>query len=387
MLDHPERDFPSVHIAGTNGKGSVSNMVASILQEAGYNTGLFTSPHLKDFRERIRVNGTMVPEDFIVEFVEKHKAGFEPVGASFFEYTFAMAMQYFAEQKVDIVVVETGMGGRLDSTNVVTPVVTAITNIGMDHTAFLGNTLKKIAAEKAGIIKQEVPVVIGEMQEEVMDVFIEHATEQDAPLSFADNSFAACFNSSNRLDINKDGESYISNIRFPLGGWYQEKNVPATMEIVSVLKQEGYKITKKAMKSGLEHVMENTGFMGRWQILGREPLVVGDTGHNEDGISAVLKQLKAIPHEHLHIVLAMVNDKDITTILSLFPKDAMYYFSKADIPRGLDVHALHQEAEKHGLAGKEYGSIQEALMEAKAKAGKKDVIFVGGSTFTVAEVL
>ncbi|MDR0363614.1 MAG: bifunctional folylpolyglutamate synthase/dihydrofolate synthase [Bacteroidales bacterium] len=387
ILENPERNFPSVHIAGTNGKGSVSNMIASILQEAGYKTGLFTSPHLKDFRERIRVNGTMVSEDFIVDFVRQYKDYFESVGASFFEYTFAMAMQYFFEQKIDIAVVETGMGGRLDSTNIILPVVTAITNIGLDHTEFLGKSIRKIAAEKAGIIKPEVPIVIGEMQEEIMDVFMERAMDSDAPLTFADNGFAARFNNDGLLNIMRDGEPFLYNLSFPLQGKYQEKNVVTAMEIVAVLKRQKFNIPKKNMKTGLERVIQNTGFAGRWQVLGSNPATIFDTAHNAAGIDEVMRQLSHLTFHQLHIVLGMVGDKDISNILALFPKDAVYYFCKADIPRGLDAHILERKAQEHNLYGRVYTSVNEAFEAAKQVAKKEDVIFVGGSTFTVAEAI
>lgn len=387
ILEHPERDFPSVHIAGTNGKGSVSNMLASILQEAGYKTALFTSPHLKDFRERIRVDGAMVSEDFATDFVEKYKTQFEPIGASFFEYTFAMAMKYFSEQKVAVAVVETGMGGRLDSTNVVKPVATAITNIGLDHTTFLGETIQEIAAEKAGIIKEGVPVVVGETQEETLEVFFDKAMELDAPISFADNSFVAQFNSDGLLDAMRDGESFLYDVKFPLLGAYQEKNVATVLEIVAVLKQQGFKISKKNIKNGLEKIIENTGFLGRWQILSERPKIICDTAHNVAGIGEVMRQLKSEPFQKLHIVLGVVNDKDISGILSLFPKEATYYFCKADIPRGLEASVLQEKSQTFGLNGNIYPSVKEALKAAKQNAAPDDLIFVGGSTFTVAEAV
>ena len=387
LLGNPEKKFPSVHIAGTNGKGSVSNMTASILQEAGYRTGLFTSPHFKDFRERIRVNGTMIPQQYVVEFVNRYKADFEPVGASFFEYTFAMGMQYFADEKIDIAVVETGMGGRLDSSNVIAPVVCAITNIGFDHTAFLGNTLKAIAAEKAGIIKPETPVVIGETQDETTAVFSEKAQQQNAPITFADRRYSARFNVDNQLDIEENGVPFLSNINLPLQGKYQEKNVATVMEIIAVLQKKGYKIETQHIIAGLEKVLLNTGFCGRWHILSQKPLTVCDAAHNESGLNDVLTQIQTIPYRKLHIVLGMVNDKDISAMLSLFPKEAAYYFCRADIPRGLEADILRKEAQQFDLHGITYNSVETALKAAQQQASPEDMIFVGGSCFTVAEVI
>ena len=387
LLNNPERNFPSVHIAGTNGKGSVSNITASILQEAGYRTGLFTSPHLKDFRERIRVNGVMIPQQYIVDFVSKYKADFEPVGASFFEYTFALGMQYFSDEKVDIAVIETGMGGRLDSTNVVLPVVCAITNIGFDHTAFLGNTLNAIAAEKAGIIKPQIPVVIGETQPETTAVFKEKAQQLNAPITFADSRYTARFNAQNLLDIDETGNRVLSNINFPLRGTYQEKNVATVMEIIDILKQKGYPIHTQHIIDGLEKVLINTAFSGRWHILNKKPLTVCDAAHNESGLHEVIAQIKTIPYRKLHIVIGTVNDKDISKMLSMMPKEAEYYFCKANIPRGLEAAVLQQEAQKFDLKGAVCNSVEHALKTAQEKASPEDMIFVGGSCFTVAEVI
>lgn len=387
LLGNPEKKFPSIHIAGTNGKGSVSNITASILQESGFKTGLFTSPHLIDFRERIRINGEPISEQFIIDFVAKNKTQFEEIEASFFEYTFALAAEYFAENQVDIAVVEVGMGGRLDSTNVVNSIVSVITNIAFDHTRFLGNTLDKIAKEKAGIIKPEVPVVIGETQEEIMDLFIESAFDNDTTIIFADNRYVARFNSDALLDINFEGDSFLSNIKFPLQGIYQEYNVPTALQTIETLKSEGWKIPKSAIKKGLENIVKNTGFSGRWQIINKKPLIICDTAHNEAGLSLTLKQLKSIPKKNLHIVMGVVNDKDVEHILPLFPKDAIYYFCKANIPRGLDAEILKNIAENFDLKGKCYESVKTAFETAKLNAEKEDVIYVGGSTFIVAEVI
>ncbi|MDD4847238.1 MAG: bifunctional folylpolyglutamate synthase/dihydrofolate synthase [Bacteroidales bacterium] len=387
LLDNPEKKFPSVHVAGTNGKGSVANMTASILQEAGYKTGLFTSPHLRDFRERIRINGEPISEQFVIDFVEKHQQRFEAIEASFFEFTFALAADYFAAEQVDIAVMEVGMGGRLDSTNVVNSVISVITNIAFDHTQFLGNTLEKIAGEKAGIIKPEVPVVIGETQEEIMDVFLEKAMDNETSVIFADNRYVARFNSNGRLDVNLEGDSFLANLKLPLRGIYQECNVPTTLQTIETLKEEGWKIKKSDIKKGLENVVQNTGFIGRWQILNEKPLIVCDTAHNPAGLSLTTKQLKSIPKKNLHIVIGVVNDKDIEHILPLFPKEAIYYFCKANIPRGLDAKILQENAEKFELKGSCYESVKVAYDAARQNAGIEDVIYVGGSTFTVAEVI
>jgi len=396
LLNNPERDFPSLHIAGTNGKGSVANMTASILQEAGYRTGLFTSPHLKDFRERIRVNGEMISQRYVVDFVAKHKVDFEPVGASFFEYVFALGMSYFSDEQVDVAVVETGMGGRLDSTNVVAPVVCAITNIGFDHTEFLGNTLKAIALEKAGIIKPEIPVVIGETQSETVNVFTEKAQQLKSPITFADRHYCAHIKPPqappkggmfDQLDIDENGNRLLSRINIPLQGKYQEKNIATVMEIIAVLKHKGYQINTQHIADGLEKVLINTGFCGRWQVLSHHPLTVADAAHNESGMSEVVAQIKTVPYRKLHVVLGMVSDKDISKMLSMLPKEADYYFCKANIPRGLAADILMREAEKFDLKGITYPSVETALKAAQQNASPEDMIFVGGSCFTVAEVV
>jgi dihydrofolate synthase/folylpolyglutamate synthase len=387
ILHHPEQNFPAIHIAGTNGKGSVSNMLASILQEAGYKTGLFTSPHLKDFRERIRINGNMISEAFITDFVDAYKKDFEPIGASFFEYTFALCVQYFYKEKVDVAVIETGMGGRLDSTNVVHSVVCAITNISFDHTAFLGNTLKAIATEKAGIIKPHVPVVVGERQDETTDVFLNKARQMAAPISFAEDSFVCRFKADNNMNISKNGEEFLYNIHLPLQGCYQEKNVATVMEIVSVLQKQNYHIDMQHIIDGLEKVLINTGFSGRWHVLNRHPFTVCDTAHNEGGLKKVLSQIKRMKFNKLHVVLGVVNDKDISTMLSMMPKEATYYFCKAAIPRGLDALELREKARAFQLIGNAYHSVKEAFYVAQQAADIEDMIYVGGSTFIVAEVI
>ncbi len=367
-LDHPELKFKSIHVAGTNGKGSVSHMLASVFQEAGYKTGLYTSPHLKDFRERIRINGEMIPENEVILFIEKNKDFLEANKLSFFEMTVGMAFDYFANQKVNIAIIETGMGGRLDSTNIITPVLSVITNIGLDHTAFLGNDLASIAGEKAGIIKNEIPVVIGEKHDLTTPVFKSVALENNAEIYFAeDENF--------RL------------VETDLKGEYQSKNLKTVLTSLKILKAKGWKLPGDSLKDGLTRVKINTGLRGRWDILQEQPRVVCDTAHNTEGLKLVLEQLKKETFQHLHIILGVVNDKDLSGVLPLFPKQATFYFSKPDVPRGLDADALQETAEKFGLRGNAYSSVQAAYQQALKDASKKDLIYVGGSNFTVAEVL
>ncbi|MBQ19174.1 MAG: tetrahydrofolate synthase [Flavobacteriales bacterium] len=368
ILNHPEKQFKSVHIAGTNGKGSTSHMLASVLQEAGYKVGLYTSPHLKDFRERIKINGAMISENEVIDFVKEYKNEFEKIQLSFFEWTVGLAFHYFANQKVDIAIVETGLGGRLDSTNIVTPEVAVITNISMDHTQFLGDTLTKIAAEKAGIIKSTIPVVIGETQPEIKPVFIEKAKQLNAPIQFAD-------------------ESSIQVYESDLKGVYQQKNKRTVVATIQTLQQLGWDITENHIINGLQNVVNNTGLMGRWQVLNKQPLMVCDTGHNEAGIKLILAQLAEQDYEKLHFVLGVVNDKDITNILQLLPKHAIYYFCQANIPRALEVYILAEKATTVGLSGTTFPSVEAAYQAAQKNATAQDMIFIGGSTFVVAEVV
>jgi dihydrofolate synthase/folylpolyglutamate synthase len=372
LLHHPENSFRSVHIAGTNGKGSTSHLIASVLQSAGYKTGLYTSPHLKDFRERIRVNGKKIPKSFVRDFVSKNKRSFESIKPSFFEYTAVMAFQYLKEVKVDIAIIETGMGGRLDSTNVITPLVSVITNISKDHTAFLGETLPAIAAEKAGIIKANVPVVIGETQPEVIEVFTERAKERSAPIIFADQN----------IKMNS-----IRRDKVPLKGIYQEKNMITAYQAIQLLKKAGFSISEEHIQEGFRDVIKQTGLQGRWQILGRKPKIICDVGHNEAGLKYIIEQLEQEKFERLHWVFGLVNDKDADSILKLLPASAVYYFCKANIPRGLDADELRVKAKAFGLKGQSYTSVANAYKTAKYKAGKNDLVFIGGSTFIVAEVL
>ncbi|MEP3838029.1 MAG: folylpolyglutamate synthase/dihydrofolate synthase family protein [Algibacter sp.] len=367
-LKNPHHNFKSVHVAGTNGKGSTSHMLASVLQEAGYKVGLYTSPHLKDFRERIKINGKEVSEEFVVDFIKQNKTFFEANSLSFFEMTVGMAFDYFSQEKVDIAIVEVGLGGRLDSTNIITPEVSVITNIGLDHTQFLGNTLEAIAFEKGGIIKKNVPVVIGETQQETEKVFKDLARKHNSKIVFADQMEAEVLKSD-------------------LIGSYQAKNIKTVIQTVKELQSIGYDITNRNLKEGLLNVVNNTGLLGRWQILNTSPKVVCDTGHNKEGLTYVVDQLKNEVFESLHIVFGVVNDKDLSTIVDLLPKNATYYFCKPNISRGLSEQVLKQSMAAYNLKGQAYGSVNEAYKFALKAAKNEDFIFIGGSTFVVAEII
>ena len=390
-LDNPQDSFKSIHIAGTNGKGSTSHSLASVFQEAGYKTGLYTSPHLRDFRERIRINGEMIPENDVVDFIEKHKDKLEELGLSFFEMTVAMAFDYFRKEKVDIAIIEVGMGGRLDSTNVIKPELCVITNISLDHVKFLGENEEQIATEKAGIIKPETPIVIGETQKDSKNVFINTAKEKNSPIFFADqimdcrkdNTYSIEYQ---KFDIYKNETTYLKDVKYPLLGNYQKKNLATVICALDILK-ESFKIDDTHIINGLANVIKNTGLMGRWQVINRNPLAIADTGHNVAGINEVNKQLAETKYNKLHFVLSVVNDKDIDGILQLLPKDAEYYFCKADIPRGLSVNILAEKATNCGLNGKIYDSVRHAYSTALENAKEGDLVFVGGSNFTVAEVV
>lgn len=384
---HPHKQFKTIHIAGTNGKGSCSHTLAAILQSAGYKTGLYTSPHLVDFRERIRVNGTPVPKDYVTSFVEENRSFFEPLHPSFFELTTAMAFKYFAEQHVDVAIIEVGLGGRLDCTNIIMPDMCIITNISLDHTQFLGNTLEKIAKEKAGIIKSGIPVIIGETSTETRTVFQNKAAETHAPITFAeDESLVEDWKTGTdgyRIYQTKD----YANLKGELGGLYQIKNTNTILTAVRQLKQIGYTITEQDVRNGFANVCKLTGLMGRWQTIETSPKVICDTGHNVGGISYIVEQLKHETYKHLHIVIGMVNDKDISGVLSLLPKDAYYYFTQASVKRALPAEEMAQKAYAANLQGSYYDNVQTALEAAKAKADKDDLIFVGGSSFIVADLL
>jgi dihydrofolate synthase/folylpolyglutamate synthase len=367
LLGHPENGFKSIHVAGTNGKGSVSHMLASVLQEKGLKVGLYTSPHLLDFRERIRVNGQVISEAEVIEFVERYKNDFERLQLSFFEMTVGLAFHYFTKQKVDIAVIEVGMGGRLDSTNVITPLVSVITNIGLDHQQFLGDTLEKIAGEKAGIIKDGIPVVIGKRQAETASVFANKARQHNTQLHYADAY-----------------QSY--QIPCDLVGIYQQENISTAITTLNLLpKHLAPKLHE--LKLGMAQVVKNTGLRGRWEILAHEPLTICDTGHNEDGIKAVVQHLSEIKKNKLHMVWGTVNDKKIDKILALLPKDAHYYFCQPSIPRALPVEKLAATAKDHELKGTNHSNVKSAIHEAQKSAQKEDVIFIGGSTFVVADAL
>ena len=367
QLNHPELKLKSIHVAGTNGKGSTSSMIASILQEAGYKVGLYTSPHLKDFRERIRINGETISEDFVVDFVKNNKPFFEANALSFFEMTVGLAFDYFVKEHVDVAVIEVGMGGRLDSTNVITPLVSVITNIGFDHTQFLGDTLAKIAAEKAGIIKHNIPVVIGEYHQETYPVFQNKAAAEQAPIFFAHTA---------------------TEVTYPcaLQGDYQKHNKKTVLQTIEVLRAN-FSISEAHLKAGFQNVIVNTGLLGRWQVLQEKPFAVCDTAHNAHGLAEVLAQIAQQDYDTLHVVLGVVNDKDLDTILPLFPKNAVYYFSKPNIPRGLDAAVLQEKALSYGLAGQVYDTVPAAYEKALSRADSSDFIYVGGSTFVVAEIV
>ncbi|MCC6252903.1 MAG: bifunctional folylpolyglutamate synthase/dihydrofolate synthase [Bacteroidia bacterium] len=389
LLNHPHWSFKSIHIAGTNGKGSVSHSIASILQQAGYKTGLYTSPHLKDFRERIKINGKKVSKKYVTEFISQYQKDFEIIKPSFFEMTVGMAFQYFKEKKVDIAIIETGLGGRLDSTNIIQPLVSVITNISKDHVTLLGNDLVSIAGEKAGIIKNNTPVVIGKSQPEVSSIFIDKAKVCSAPIFFSDQNF--CLKSINKQDsafaVYEGNTLVFKKVCPQLKGIYQQENILTVLQTVKLLQKAKFNIRKKDIKAGIEKVVDNTGLYGRWQVIHKKPLIIADTGHNEAGISFVLKQINSLSYQKLHFVLGMVNDKDVTKILSMLPKNAEYYFCKANIPRGMQADTLAQEANIFNLRGKVYGSVRKALNAAKKQALTNDLIFVGGSTFTVAEII
>ncbi|QJX48616.1 bifunctional folylpolyglutamate synthase/dihydrofolate synthase [Hymenobacter taeanensis] len=393
LTGHPERTFPSVHVAGTNGKGSSSNLLAAVLQAAGYTVGLYTSPHLREFTERIKVNGEDLKPEYLVDWVARWWPQFQHVQPSFFEMCVALCFCYFAEQKVDIAVIEVGLGGRLDSTNIIRPLVSLITNISFDHQNLLGDTLPKIAGEKAGIIKSEVPAVISQTQPQVRSVFEEKAAAMHAPLQFADQEYhvepirpAAPDEDVQHLRVTRQGAPYLDNLELALAGDYQRLNLPGVLATIEALRQQGYTIPEEAVRTGLRDLRRLTGFRGRWTILSRQPLVVCDTGHNEAGLRFVTEQLARLPYQRLHFVLGVVNDKDVTKMLDLLPRDASYYFCQASIPRALPGAELAERAAAVGLHGQVYGPVAAAVAAARAAAGPDDVVFIGGSTFVVADI-
>ncbi len=367
-LDNPEHKFKSIHVAGTNGKGSTSHMLASVLQEAGYNVGLYTSPHLKDFRERIKINGNYISKQFVIQFIKWNKLFFETNALSFFEMTVGLAFDYFAKQNVDIAIIEVGLGGRLDSTNIISPEVSVITNIGIDHTQFLGNTIQEIAKEKGGIIKANIPIVIGETHRETEPIFTDLAKLVKAPIYFADQLLKDEFESD-------------------LKGSYQKHNIKTAVCAINELQKKGFEVSGDGLEKGLLNVVKNTGLLGRWQILQENPKVICDTAHNREGLSLVMKQLTEETYNELHFVVGMVNDKNLDTIIDLFPKTATYYYCKPNILRGLEASILQVRFAEKEYKGNLYNSVVEALESAKRAAKKEDLIYVGGSTFVVAEII
>ena len=384
---HPHRQFKTIHVAGTNGKGSCSHTLAAILQSAGYKVGLYTSPHLVDFRERIRINGTPVSEAYVIDFVENHRAFFEPLHPSFFELTTAMAFNYFAEQQVDVAVIEVGLGGRLDCTNIIRPDLCVITNISFDHVQFLGNTLAKIASEKAGIIKEGIPVVIGETTPETKPVFAEKAIQVNAPIHFAEEEQFLLESSLNEQGNRIYQTKEYADLEGELGGLCQIKNTNTLLSAIRILQDIGYNINDTHVREGFAHVCSLTGLMGRWQKILETPVAYCDTGHNKAGIQYIVEQLSRQTYRQLHIVMGMVNDKDISGVLAMLPKDAIYYFTKASVSRALNENEVKRLAGKAGLEGKTYPSVKDAFEAAQASAHPDDFIFIGGSTFIVADLL
>jgi dihydrofolate synthase / folylpolyglutamate synthase len=394
-LNIPHQNLKCIHIAGTNGKGSTSHLLASVFQEAGYKVGLYTSPHLLDFRERIKINGKPISKKYVSDFTKKNENIFHIIQPSFFEMTVALCFNYFKDKKVDIAIIETGLGGRLDSTNVITPLMSVITNISFDHMHLLGNTLEKIAYEKAGIIKANIPVVIGEQQKETEKVFLTKAKEARAKIDFASKHIkleAGKILHSNNRNLRsykvKEGKRHYT-VQSELCGAYQVKNIATVIKSIQVFTTAytEYKISKSHIKNGIKNIVSNTGLLGRWQITGQKPLTICDTAHNEAGISLVIEQIKALKFKSLHFIIGMVNDKDVAKVLSMLPKRAIYYFTKADIPRAMEENELHRIAQTYGLKGKAYSGVKFAYQAAKSQAHSDDLIFIGGSTFTVADFL
>lgn len=384
---YPHRTFKTIHVAGTNGKGSCSHTLAAILQSAGYKVGLYTSPHLVDFRERIRVNGEVISKEYVIDFVEQHRSFFEPLHPSFFELTTAMAFNWFAMQKVDVAVIEVGLGGRLDCTNIISPDLCVITNISFDHIQFLGDTLAKIASEKAGIIKPKIPVVIGEIHPETKSVFINKSDLESAPIHFAQRESSV----QKAIFTPEGGITYYTTeyplLKGQLGGYCQVKNTQTILTAVRILQEKGYHIEKEHVYQGFAEVCLLTGLMGRWQILQEQPKMICDTGHNKAGIEYIVKQLSAQVYRQLRIILGMVNDKDISGVLAMLPKEATFYFTKASVSRALSEEKVKELAQQAGLQGNTYPNVEEAVQAACSEAHPDDLIFVGGSTFIVADLL
>lgn len=387
VLDNPHTKFKTIHVAGTNGKGSVSHFLASIFQSQGYKTGLYTSPHLVDFGERIRVNGEMINRDYVVNFVEQSIEIFEHIQPSFFEATMSMAFNYFADQQVDIAIIEVGLGGRLDSTNVISPIISVITNISFDHMNLLGNTLAQIASEKAGIIKQNTPVVIGELQQETISVFREKALEMNSMLFVANTEFSIKEHNILKMVVT---DKQSNHFKIGLTGKYQLKNLATVLQTIDIINNSDsipFQISKKSLAEGLENVIENTKLRGRWEVLSNQPLTIADTGHNEAGIEFVVKQLAETPHRKLHFVIGMVNDKEIAHILKLLPTQAEYYFTQANIARALAADELQNLAKNHNLSGNSFRTVEASVKSAQSEAAPDDLIFIGGSNFVVGEAI
>ncbi|MBT8195275.1 MAG: bifunctional folylpolyglutamate synthase/dihydrofolate synthase [Bacteroidia bacterium] len=391
-LDNPEKKFKSIHIAGTNGKGSVSHMLTSVFQSAGYKTGLYTSPHLKDFRERIKIDGRMISKHRVTSFYHRYEKLFKKIKPSFFEMTVAMAFDYFAKKKVDIAIIETGLGGRLDSTNIINPELSIITNISKDHTQMLGNTLKQIAKEKAGIIKKNTPVVLGAYNTEYYSVIANKCKHQKAPLHVAPKKFKFIDSKIQKngqhqlVSFNKTNKSKPIKVELDLIGSYQQENVRTVLQVIEVLKAD-YSLNDKNVLTGLKNTIKNTGLLARWQIINNKPITIIDTGHNEAAIKTITNQLKQMSFKKLHIVFGVVDDKKLNGILSLLPKSAQYYFCKANVPRGLDAELLKTKAKKFQLSGNVYSSVKKAANAALKEANAKDLIFIGGSAFVCAEII
>lgn len=387
IFERPHTRYKTIHVGGTNGKGSTSHLITSILIQSGYKVGLYTSPHLIDFRERIRVNGEMVSKEYVIEFVEKYRAQFEPIMPSFFELTMEMAFKYFEEQEVDVAVIEVGLGGRLDSTNIISPEMCVITNIGFDHVQFLGNSLEAIAREKAGIIKPHTPVVIGEASDQnIRNVFVNKAGQEEAPIIFAEEEIIDFVSKRDEDGLHFSGGGF-NNIKSQLNGLAQEKNARTVITAIKELTKIGYSITDDAVYTGFENVVMLTGLMGRWQQLSDKPRIICDTGHNSHGIKYIVEQFRNELYDNLHIVFGMVNDKDVSSVLELMPKDAKYYFTRASIERALTPEEIAKKALVYGLRGDTYDNIKQAIDAAKQNADENDLIFIGGSSFIVADAL
>jgi len=388
----PHGNYKTIHVAGTNGKGSVCHMLAAVLQQSGYKVGLHTSPHLVDFRERIKVNGKSCSQKFVIDFVRKHKKIIETIHPSFFEVSIFMAFDYFARQSVDVAIIEVGLGGRLDTTNIITPVLSVITSIGKDHMDFLGDTLDKIAVEKAGIIKTGVPVVIGETNPATASVFKRIAAERNAPVFFADQHYKIDYSLFSLdgfqvFNVKKEDQVYLPNLKNALLGTYQRKNTITLLQAVDLLRENGFAIAGIDVYAGLRKVVDLTGLKGRWQIVGHNPGMVLDSAHNADGMREVVQQLATTAYETLHMVISFVNDKDVEAILVQLPAKARYYFTRSSVPRSMDQHELKQKAIRYGLAGESYPDVEEAVQAARKKAGRNDMILITGSMFLLADFL